>query len=195
MWAAISLWRALCDIKWLWRRLRGLGMMVKKNENSGRKCGFHKPSEEAIPRGSWDNYVLGIWIISVTTQSNIIIAVVTSLSVWSSTKRFMGLPNVRPEGNSSFMSKRFPKTLRNSRTIIISPNSSDGSFIVTGVVFGRSCKIIGNAVIIESMSLPTCNQCKYQDTRLQKEQATYQMCASMSKISQAANQNALQGFQ
>lgn len=52
-------------------------MMVKKNGNSGRKCGFHKPSEAAIPRGSWDNYVLGIWIISVTTQSNIIIAVVT----------------------------------------------------------------------------------------------------------------------
>jgi len=78
----------------------------------------------------------------------------------------MGLPNVRPEGNSSFMSKRFPKTLRNSRTIIISPNSSDGSFIVTGVVFGRSCKIFENAVIIESMSLP--NQCKYQDTRTPK---------------------------
>ena len=50
------------------------------------------------------------------------------------------LPNVKPEGNSSFISKRFPKMFRNSNTIIMSPNRSDGSFILTGVVLGNSCK-------------------------------------------------------
>ena len=69
------------------------------------------------------------------------------------------------------MSKRFPKTLRNSRTIIISPNSSDGSLIVTGVVFGRSCKQFKHAIIIESMSI------------YQRGQAMYHICVSMSKIS------------
>lgn len=61
---------------------------------------------------------------------------------------FVFSPNERPEGNSSLMSNRFPKTLRNSKTIIISPNRSDGSFNATGVVMGRSC---------EPIYINTCN--------------------------------------
>lgn len=92
----------------------------------------------------------------------------------------MGLPNVRPEGNSSLMSKRFPKTLRNSRTIIISPNSSDGSFIMTGMVFGRSCKPFKHVVTI------ILSQCPYLinvNTRTPKRTGMYQMCAFISTIS------------